>query len=118
ATFRVRFEFEGQSQLAESKQIAIGMTGNVKIRTRCIANVVPRNGILSVAASRALVSYPLNAVVDEVTTEWSQKPVKLGYVGHDWAEVGEGLEEGEVVFVKGHRIIREGDAIQLVEIIE
>ncbi|MFN3190550.1 MAG: HlyD family secretion protein [Aureliella sp.] len=115
ATFRVRFEFV---DLSEDDNVTIGMTGNVKVRTKAMATVVPRNGVLSVAASRALVTLPLFDELNEASTEWTQRPVKLGYVGHDWAEVADGLQEGEVVLVKGHRIIREGDAIQLVEIIE
>ena len=92
------------------------MTGNVKVKTRSKALTVPRNAVLSIAAARALVTVPPTDKLNDPTTEWTMKPVKLGYVGHDWAEVAEGLEEGDVVFVKGHRIIREGDVVQLVEL--
>ena len=118
ATFRVRFEFSEQTRPVENGLLTIGMTGNVRIVTRSNAYVIPRNGVLSVAASRALITVPASDELNEVSTEWTQKPVKLGYVGHDWAEIVEGVEEGEVVLVKGHRIIREGDAIQMLELIE
>lgn len=116
ATFRVRFEFDESVQPRRPGDLTIGMTGNVRIETRSEALVIPRNGVLSVAASRALVTVPLADDPAEITTDWTQQPIKLGYVGHDWAEVKEGLEEDDIVLVKGHRIIREGDAIQIVEI--
>lgn len=117
ATFRVRFEFvDGQTNLIRSGDLALGMTGNVKLLTETRALTVPRNAVLSVAASRALVTQPETAELNASSTNWSMKPVKLGYVGHDWVEIAEGLSEGEVVLTKGHRIIREGDAIQLVEL--
>lgn len=116
ATFRVRFAFQEQTQPLPDASLAIGMTGNVRVATTCDAYVIPRNGVLSVAANRGLVTVPATDTLEEVSEGWTQKPVKLGYVGHDWAEIAEGVDEGEVVLVKGHRIIREGDAIRLVEI--
>ena len=119
ATFRVRFDLlSDQVPSKLLKRLALGMTGNVKVLTRVDALTLPRNGVLSVAASRALVTVPPSATLNEGTSEWTQKQIKLGYVGHDWVEVVDGLVEGDIVFVKGHRIIREGDVVQMVELVE
>ncbi|MEM9411031.1 MAG: hypothetical protein AAGA30_07955, partial [Planctomycetota bacterium] len=118
ATFKVRFEIDPlQNHGLELDDLAIGMTGNVKVLTRSVALTVPRNAVLSIAAARALVTVPPSDKLNEETTDWTMKPVKLGYVGHDWAEIAEGLDEGDVVFIKGHRIIREGDVIQMVDLV-
>lgn len=119
ATFRVRFELIRDNVPSSLLQrLALGMTGNVKVLTRVNTLTLPRNGVLSVAAARALVTVPPFETLNEGTTGWTQKQIKLGYVGHDWVEVVEGLDDGDIVFVKGHRIIREGDVVQMVELVE
>lgn len=119
ATFRVQFEFETEQESSLGvRDLAIGMTGNVKVLTQTNALVVPRNAVHSVAASRAMVTKPNELELKVASKNWTMLPVKLGYVGFDWVEIAEGINEGDVVLNKGHRIIREGDAIQLVELDE
>ncbi|MEZ5327908.1 MAG: efflux RND transporter periplasmic adaptor subunit [Verrucomicrobiales bacterium] len=103
ATFRVRFAVDAKP----ADGIALGMTGNVRVLTEKEAVIVPRNAVLSMAAGRGLVMVP---TADD---GWEVRPVGVGYIGDTWIEVSSGLEAGEEIISQGHRILKEGDKIDV-----
>ncbi len=100
-TFRVVCAFKGDGILQP------GMFGRVKIDydQRADALVVPRVALLEDDGDPAVF------VVTGDKTE--RVPVKLGYMDGSWAEVREGVKEGEQVVVAGKTALRDGTVVQV-----
>ncbi|HEY0505312.1 MAG TPA: efflux RND transporter periplasmic adaptor subunit [Lysobacter sp.] len=100
-TFRVVCAFKGDGILQP------GMFGRVKIDydQRADALVVPRVALLEDDGDPA---------VFVVTGDKTKRvPVKLGYMDGSWAEVREGVKEGEQVVVAGKTALRDGTLVQV-----
>ncbi|HZX78088.1 efflux RND transporter periplasmic adaptor subunit [Lysobacter sp.] len=100
-TFRVVCAFKGDGVLQP------GMFGRIKIDydQRADALVVPRVALLEDDGDPA---------VFVVTGDKTKRvPVKLGYVDGSWAEIREGVKEGEQVVVAGKTALRDGTVVQV-----
>lgn len=100
-TFRVVCAFKGDGILQP------GMFGRIKIDydQRADALVVPRVALLEDDGDPA---------VFVVTGDKTKRvPVKLGYMDGSWAEVREGVKEGEQVVVAGKTALRDGTVVQV-----
>ena len=99
-TFRVVCAFDGES-------LRPGMFGRIKIDydQRADALVVPRVALLEDDGDPAVF------VVNGEKTK--RVPVKLGYVDGSWAEIREGVKEGEQVVVAGKTALRDGTVVQV-----
>jgi len=115
ATFRVRLKFDEAPDL-----LVHGMTGNVRVIAKRDSIVIPRNAPLSIAAGRGLVLVP--ATSDKTSPQgddssaWLVQGVELGVAQDGWQEVRGGLAPGAFVFASGHRILQEGDRVDITEI--
>jgi membrane fusion protein (multidrug efflux system) len=100
-TFRVVCAFKGDGVLQP------GMFGRIKIDydQRADALVVPRVALLEDDGDPAVF------VVNGEKTK--RVPVKLGYVDGSWAEIREGVKEGEQVVVAGKTALRDGTVVQV-----
>jgi membrane fusion protein (multidrug efflux system) len=100
-TFRVVCAFTGDGILQP------GMFGRIKIDydQRADALVVPRVALLEDDGDPAVF------VVNGDKTK--RVPVKLGYMDGSWAEVREGVKEGEQVVVAGKTALRDGSVVQV-----
>ena len=101
-TFRVVCAFDGGGALAP------GMFGRIRIDydQRTDALVVPRVALLDDEGDPAV--YAVRA------GKAARVPLKLGYIDGQWAEVRQGLKEGEQVVTAGKVALREGSAVQIV----
>lgn len=100
-TFRVVCAFKGDGVLQP------GMFGRIKIDydQRADALVVPRVALLEDDGDPA---------VFVVTGDKTKRvPIKLGYVDGSWAEIREGVKEGEQVVVAGKTALRDGTVVQV-----
>ncbi|WP_158986707.1 efflux RND transporter periplasmic adaptor subunit [Lysobacter panacisoli] len=100
-TFRVVCSFAGGGVLQP------GMFGRIKIDydQRANALVVPRVALLEDDGDPAVF------VVNGDKTK--RVPVKLGYMDGSWAEVREGVKEGDQVVVAGKTALRDGTVVQV-----
>jgi membrane fusion protein (multidrug efflux system) len=100
-TFRVVCAFKGDGVLQP------GMFGRIKIDydQRADALVVPRVALLEDDGDPAVF------VVNGDKTR--RVPVKLGYVDGSWAEIREGVKEGQQVVVAGKTALRDGTVVQV-----
>jgi membrane fusion protein, multidrug efflux system len=101
-TFRVVCAFAGGGVLQP------GMFGRIRIDydQRTDALVVPRVALLDDEGDPAV--YAVRA------GKAARVPLKLGYIDGQWAEVRQGLKEGEQVVTAGKVALREGSAVQVV----
>lgn len=101
-TFRVVATFEGGGALKP------GMFGRVVIDydQRTDALTVPRSALLEDEGEPAVF------VVREQTAH--RVPIQLGYQDGQWAEVREGLVEGDRVVTAGKVTLRDGSAVQVI----
>ncbi len=100
-TFRVVCAFTGDGILQP------GMFGRIKIDydQRADALVVPRVALLEDDGDPA---------VFVVTGDKTKRvPIKLGYMDGSWAEVREGVKEGEQVVIAGKTALRDGSLVQV-----
>ncbi|MDI9239752.1 efflux RND transporter periplasmic adaptor subunit [Lysobacter sp. LF1] len=100
-TFRVVCAFKGDGVLQP------GMFGRLKIDydQRADALVVPRVALLEDDGDPA---------VFVVTGDKTKRvPVKLGYMDGSWAEIRDGVKEGEQVVVAGKTALRDGTVVQV-----
>lgn len=101
-TFRVVAAFASQQVLQP------GMFGRISIDydKRADALVVPRTALLDDAG---------NPSVFRVADGKAMRvPVQLGYIDGPWAEVREGLEQGDRVVVAGKSALRDGTQVQVI----
>jgi membrane fusion protein, multidrug efflux system len=101
-TFRVICAFAGGGVLQP------GMFGRIRIDydQRTDALVVPRVALLDDEGDPAV--YAVRA------GKAARVPLKLGYIDGQWAEVRQGLKEGDRVVTAGKVALREGSAVQVV----
>lgn len=101
-TFRVVAAFDGGGTLKP------GMFGRVVIDydQRTDALTVPRNALLEDEGEPAVF------VVRENTAR--RVPIQLGYQDGQWAEIREGLAEGDRVVTAGKATLRDGSAVQVI----
>ncbi|HWI25199.1 MAG TPA: efflux RND transporter periplasmic adaptor subunit [Lysobacter sp.] len=101
-TFRVICAFAGGGVLQP------GMFGRIRIDydQRTDALVVPRVALLDDEGDPAV--YAVRA------GKAARVPLKLGYIDGQWAEVRQGLKEGDQVVTAGKVALREGSAVQVV----
>jgi membrane fusion protein, multidrug efflux system len=101
-TFRVVAAFEGGGTLKP------GMFGRVVVDydQRTDALTVPRSALLEDEGEPAVF------VVRERTAH--RVPVRLGYQDGQWAEIREGLAEGDRVVTAGKVTLRDGSAVQVI----
>jgi membrane fusion protein, multidrug efflux system len=101
-TFRVVAAFEGGGTLKP------GMFGRVVIDydQRTDALTVPRNALLEDEGEPAVF------VVRDKTAH--RVPIQLGYQDGQWAEVRDGLAEGDLVVTAGKVTLREGSVVQVI----
>jgi RND family efflux transporter MFP subunit len=106
-TFEARYVMDG-----EGAQSPLGATVTVTIDQ---------------AASNPNVSVPLGAIDDEgrgpgvwlfdgSTSQVSYRPVQLGAIGDENAEISQGLEVGEQVVAMGGHFLHEGERVRLAEL--
>ncbi len=102
-TFRVVCAFKGDGLLQP------GMFGRMKIAydQRADALVVPRVALLEDEGDPAVF------VVNGKKTK--RVPVKLGYIDGAWAEIRQGVKEGDQVVTAGKTALREGSEVQVIE---
>jgi membrane fusion protein (multidrug efflux system) len=101
-TFRVVCAFTGGSILQP------GMFGRIKIDydQRADALVVPRVALLEDDGDPAVF-------VVGADNKTKRVPVKLGYMDGSWAEVRDGVKEGQQVVVAGKTALRDGSVVQV-----
>lgn len=101
-TFRVFCGFAGDGLLQA------GMFGRIDIAydRRANALVIPRPAILEDDAQPAVFAVR-GGKADRV-------PLKLGYIDGEWAEVVDGLKEGEQVVVAGKAALRDGSTVKVI----
>lgn len=101
-TFRVVCAFKGDGILQP------GMFGRIKIDydQRADALVVPRVALLEDDGDPAVF-------VVGSDNKTKRVPVKLGYMDGSWAEVRDGVKEGQQVVVAGKTALRDGSVVQV-----
>lgn len=101
-TFRVVCAFKGDGILQP------GMFGRIKIDydQRADALVVPRVALLEDDGDPAVF-------VVGADNKTKRVPVKLGYMDGSWAEVRDGVKEGQQVVVAGKTALRDGSVVQV-----
>lgn len=101
-TFRVVCAFEGVDALQG------GMFGRIRIDydQRADALVVPRVALLDDEGETAVFVVRAGKAV--------RAPVKLGYIDGGYAEVREGLKQGDQVVTAGKVALRDGSAVQVI----
>jgi membrane fusion protein (multidrug efflux system) len=101
-TFRVICAFAGGGVLQP------GMFGRIRIDydQRTDALVVPRVALLDDEGDPAVYAVRSGKA--------ARVPLKLGYIDGQWAEVRQGLKEGDQVVTAGMVAMREGSAVQVV----
>ena len=105
ATFMVRLKF-----LDEENEVkfAPGMTGFVRLESERKSLAVPRESLVSVSAGKALVQVVKNDGGREL------RPVTVGHVDGEAAEILSGLKLGEQVIAEGHWGLKDDDGIEVV----
>ncbi|MEJ7746664.1 MAG: efflux RND transporter periplasmic adaptor subunit [Luteimonas sp.] len=101
-TFRVICAFDGGGLLQP------GMFGRIKIDydQRANALVIPRIALLDDEENPAVYVARNGKAV--------RVPVKLGFMDGEWAEVREGVKQGEPVVTAGKVALRDGSAVQVI----
>jgi len=101
-TFRVISTFDGSGVLQP------GMFGRIKIDydQRANALVIPRNALLDDEGDTAVFMARAGKAV--------RVPIKVGYMDGEWAEVREGVKEGEQVVTAGKVALRDGTPLQII----
>jgi membrane fusion protein (multidrug efflux system) len=101
-TFRVICSFAGDSILQP------GMFGRIKIDydQRADALVVPRVALLEDEGDPAV--FVING------NKTKRASVKLGYVDGAWAEIRQGVKEGDQVVTAGKTALRDGTVVQVI----
>jgi hypothetical protein len=89
-------------------KFAPGMTGFVRLEPERRSLAVPRESLVSVSAGKALVQ----VVKDDGGREL--RPVTVGHVDGEAAEILAGLELGERVIAEGHWGLQDDDGIEVV----
>lgn len=102
-TFRVTAEFTDATG-----QLKPGMFGRINVVYERKAGVlsVPRVALLEEAAEPAVFTVAEGKVV--------RKPVSLGYVNGEFAEVTSGLSEGDQVITAGKVAVRDGSKVEVI----
>jgi membrane fusion protein (multidrug efflux system) len=105
-TFRVICAFAGGD--AQSGLLQPGMFGRIRIDydQRANALVVPRVALLDDEGESAVYTVRKGKAV--------RVPVKLGYIDGAYAEVRDGLKQGEPVVTAGKVALRDGSAVQVI----
>ncbi len=77
---------------------------------------ITRKGAVAIPERSLVMREDQNTVfVLTADNKVQQRVLKLGYVGNGWAEVLEGLQEGERIVVSGQNKIKDGSAVQASE---
>ena len=77
---------------------------------------IAHNGVVAIPERSLVMREDQNTVfVLTDDNKVQQRVLKLGYVGNGWAEVLEGLQDGERIVVSGQNKIKDGSAVQTSE---
>lgn len=90
-----------------SPSLAPGLTGFAKIEAKRESLAVPRSAVHIISSKRGFVTTVKG-------TERTTREVVLGEESDGWITVEHGLNEGDVVAVRGHEDLQPGDAIRAV----